>query len=549
MNVNSNITGLGSLIISNSGTGQVKLFGSNTFAGGVTMSNGTLSLGHAWALGTGSLTIATSGAILDNASTTALSLTTTNQQAWNSSFTFTGTGNLTMGPGTVTLGTNVTVTTSAKVFTVPGAIAGAYALVKDGAGTLVLTNGGNNFSSLTVNNGTNQLGSGGAGVNVLGSAIVTNNGVLTFNFGSTGSALYSNQISGTGSLNLQNTSIIYLSGSNSYSGGTYLSSGTSRLAAGNDNALGGGALYFINSGSELSATGKATRTLANSLVFSNNATLGNGTDSGLLNLTGNVNLASAWRQLTISSEVNMAGVVSNGGFTKLGSSTLTLSGANVFGSGLSNAAGTLVIGNDSALGTGLLTFSGGSLSNTGNHVVANDVNLGSSARISVASGESLTLGGVITNAGGLVKIAGGTLSLNGNNSYAGATLVSNGTLRVNGVSSGTGGLTVYSNATLGGTGSLRGVTIADGGWLAPGNSIGTLTVSNLTLSSGSLLSFELAATNASDQVVDLGTLTLAQMSFSNFAFSTNAGFGIGTYTLINAALHNGIFNPVTNESF
>ena len=198
---------------------------------------------------------------------------------------------------------------------------------------------------------------------------------------------------------------------------------------------------------------------------------------------------------------------------------------------------------------GLLTFSGGSLSNTGNHVVANDVNLGSNARISVAVGEVLTMGGAITNAGGLTKLGGGTLSLNGNNSYSGATRVSNGTLRVNGVSSGTGGLTVYSNATLGGTGSLRGVTIADGAWLAPGNSIGTLTVSNLTLGSGSLLNFELAATNASDKVIDLGTLTLAQMSFSNFAFTTNSGFGAGTYTLIDAALHNGIFNPVTNEAF
>jgi autotransporter-associated beta strand protein len=144
--INSNITGLGSLVISNTGAGITRLASSNTFVGGVTVSTGGLTLAHAWALGTGPLTIAGPGSLLDS-SVSSLVIATTNAQAWNANFTFTGTQGLNLGPGTVTLGTNVTLTVAANTLTVPGMITGAYALTKAGAGTLLLRNN-NTFSRL-----------------------------------------------------------------------------------------------------------------------------------------------------------------------------------------------------------------------------------------------------------------------------------------------------------------------------------------------------------------------------------------------------------------
>ena len=177
-------------------------------------------------------------------------------------------------------------------------------------------------------------------------------------------------------------------------------------------------------------------------------------------------------------------------------------------------------------------------------------NLGLAVALYVgANGASTEYSGSLGGGGSLIKEGAGTLNLGGNNSYSGATIVSGGTLRVNGAYTGGGLLSVASNAVLGGTGSLAHVTLSDGARLAPGNSLGTLTVSNLTLPSASLLDFELAATNVSDKVVALGTLTLAPMDFSNFTFTTNAGFGAGSYTLIDAAVFSGSFNAVTNLDF
>lgn len=240
--------------------------------------------------------------------------------------------------------------------------------------------------------------------------------------------------------------------------------------------------------------------------------------------------------------------------------TTATNGANVLnlsGGTINLGSGGLITNTPGGSATYAILLSGGtlgaqqawssalnmSLSNSGVGAVtfrASDTN---------ASASDITLSGTLSGSGGVIKTGGGTLWLNGNNSYSGNTSVSNGSLRVNGVSSGTGMLTVYSNASLGGTGSLRSVTLANGGHLSPGNSIGTLTVSNLTLTTGSLFDFELAATNASDKVVDLGTLSLAQLSFSNFSFSTNAGFGAGSYVLVDASAHANSFAAITNESF
>ena len=122
------------------------------------------------------------------------------------------------------------------------------------------------------------------------------------------------------------------------------------------------------------------------------------------------------------------------------------------------------------------------------------------ASILSGGGATHTFNGVTLNLGdwgGLTKTGSGTLVLNNNNVYNGPTVVSNGVLWINGTNSltGTSGGTNYSGGgtftvyggTLGGTGMISGaVDIMSGGTIAPGDSIGTLTLgSDLTLESGS----------------------------------------------------------------
>ena len=97
----------------------------------------------------------------------------------------------------------------------------------------------------------------------------------------------------------------------------------------------------------------------------------------------------------------------------------------------------------------------------------------------------------------IIKDGSGTLTITGNNSYSGGTIVNSGTLLVNGRGDlGDGNITVNNSGTLGGDSSnpiiSRGVfgngnthlTVAAGGNLAPGNggnNTAILTVNALTL--------------------------------------------------------------------
>jgi len=82
-------------------------------------------------------------------------------------------------------------------FTGSGNIAGAASLTKNGSGSLLVDNTGvDNFVSVTINNGTLQLGTNGPDGSI--SAVnITNNGALIVN--RSGSLTLSSAIAGTGS--------------------------------------------------------------------------------------------------------------------------------------------------------------------------------------------------------------------------------------------------------------------------------------------------------------------------------------------------------------
>jgi autotransporter-associated beta strand protein len=143
--------------------GVLTLAGNNSnAAGGVTLSAGTLNINHNNALGTGTFTIAAS-TIINNSSGTAVSNTTNNNaQVWNGSFTFTGGSNLNLGSGNVTLGSSLTVTTSANNLTVGGVIddgaTNTFNLTKAGTGTLTLGGASTYGGTTTINEGILKIG-------------------------------------------------------------------------------------------------------------------------------------------------------------------------------------------------------------------------------------------------------------------------------------------------------------------------------------------------------------------------------------------------------
>lgn len=163
----------------------------------------------------------------------------------------------------------------------------------------------------------------------------------------------------------------------------------------------------------------------------------------------------------------------------------------------------------------------------------NAINFGGLQRVvRVANGSAAVdarLSGVLSAGltGGLVKEGDGTLELTAVNTYGGETWVKAGTLNINGTLGGSAGaspcstVNVFSNGTLGGTGTLylaigKSVTVAGGGTLAPGNAdVGTLTVNGaFTLAEGAVYQWDCQA-GVGDRVAltgSGGTLTLPSVA-------------------------------------
>jgi fibronectin-binding autotransporter adhesin len=166
-----NIANVGTtLALYKMGTSALTLDGNNTYSGGTFLGQGTLNVNSATALGSGAVTF--NGGNIDNTSGSAKTLTTNNVQAWNQNFTFTGTNDLNMGTGAVTINAARTVTVNGGKLTVGGDISGEFGLTKSGAGTLTLTGTGSTF-------GTNAVATVNINAGTLEVAKLSNRGVAS----------------------------------------------------------------------------------------------------------------------------------------------------------------------------------------------------------------------------------------------------------------------------------------------------------------------------------------------------------------------------------
>lgn len=155
---------------------------------------------------------------------------------------------------------------------------------------------------------------------------------------------------------------------------------------------------------------------------------------------------------------------------------------------------------------------------------------------------SITDGSATMN---LVKNNGGMLTLGGANTYSGTTALNGGTMLVNGAT-GVGGVTVASSATLGGSGTINGpVTVQSGGTLAPGNSIGVLTVSNNVSLAGTTLMEISRSPLTNDQLRVTGTLNYnGTLSVVNLSGALAGG---DSFKLFSAASSSGNFSTLAGS--
>lgn len=383
----SEIAGVGGL--KKLGTGTLTLSASNRYSGGTELAGGTLQVGHSQALGSGMLTVTSASSLR---SSVATSLDNTFHLRNGLSLT----GN--------------------QALTLRGTLAGVGGLIKQGAGDLTLT-GFNMFTGgVELQAGRLSVGSpaalgvgalrvrGDASLEAMTPLYLTNSvdlmaGTLT-HMGSSALTL-PGTISGPGRLAQSGPGTLTLVGSNTYTGGTTLTNGS--LVLGHASALGGGALTA--SGGELDIIGSMDL----NTVITIDGTLGVGRRGQTLNLTNTV-----------------GGV---GTLNKLGTGTLTLSGANSHAGGTGLAGGVLELGHASALGTGSLRVTGdATLRTSAIGALLNPITLTNGA-LTIDVTQPLVASGDITGAGRLVKQGNDALTLTGRNAYTGGTDIVAGTLR------------------------------------------------------------------------------------------------------------------------
>jgi autotransporter-associated beta strand protein len=277
-----------------------------------------------------------------------------------------------------------------------------------------------------------------------------------------------------------------------------------------------------------------------------------------------------------------------GSLTKLSTSELTLSGNNSYTGGTFITLGTVTSGANGAIGTGPLTFnnsstarlnlngttntiSGITISGAGTRVIQNEGADATSAGeliFDIASGTNTIAAGTIVRNGSsaattwgtlaLTKNGAGTLDLANTNTYTGATTVNAGTLLINGSTAAGSAVTVANNATLGGNGTINGnITVEDGGILAPGSSIGTINVGQLSLDSGANLLFELTSNatagttydqiNGTSLILAGGTVNLTLNGVGTQSIALNDSFTLFTGSVTNFS--GTTFNIINNTDW
>ncbi|MDR5462549.1 autotransporter-associated beta strand repeat-containing protein [Salmonella enterica subsp. enterica serovar Apeyeme] len=539
------ISGSGQVV--KSGDETLTLSGANSYTGGTTISGGTLVASNVEALGSGDVTDnatleMNTGGDFDNAISGSGQVVKSGDETLTLSGSNTYTGGTLISGGTLVasnveaLGTG-DVTNDAVLElntggTFDNAISGSGHVVKSGDDALTLS-GANTYTGGTLISGGTLVATS---VDALGSGDVTNDAVLELNTGGD----FDNAISGSGQVVKSGDETLTLSGANSYTGGTLISSGT--LVASNVEALGTGdvtdnAVLELNTGgtfdNAISGSGQVVKSGDETLTLSGSNTYTGGTtiNDGTLIATSVDALGSGDVTDNAVLELNTGGTFDNaisgsGQVVKSGDKTLTLSGANSYTGGTTINDGTLVATSVDALGTGDVT---------------DDATL------------ELNTGGDFDNAiggsGNVVKSGADTLTLSGSNTYTGGTLISDGTLVASNVDAlGTGDVTDNATLELNTGGDFDNAISGRGQVVKSGDKTLTLSGANTytggtTINGGTLVASNVEALGSGD-IDNYASLQLnasGQFVTANLTTHDNATTAIGAGSALRA-------NTLTQEA-
>ena len=320
-----------------------------------------------------------------------------------------------------------------------------------------------------------------------GNSINLNSNILTIS--GSGNTSLTGTITGAGSIvksvsvNTAGEGALTFSGSNMFSGGVTLKSGT--IILGNKGALGSGALTIA--GGALDVTGAMSISAANTQNWNNDFTF---VGSNTLNTgTGSVVMGKAISLNVAASTLVVSSAISGGyGLTKTGNGILQLDAANTMGVTTVNAgqvtlsrvadagsggvtvntSGTAMINIGTAMGTGTLTLNAGSTLEVnankaigaGPMIWGGDFTFGgangfltSTGTVTLTNNVNFNVGGAYVQVKGigggyaLTKSGNGGLVINGSSSYSGGTTLNSGTLSLSDSGAlGTGPLTIAGGA-------------------------------------------------------------------------------------------------------
>nr|WP_275944979.1 autotransporter domain-containing protein [Bradyrhizobium sp. dw_411] len=337
-------------------------------------------------------------------------------------------------------------------------------------------------------------GAGGMGVQFNAAATFTNNNAVTGGNGGNG-GLDSGAGAPGGVGGVGGAGVSMLGGGTLNNFGTIIAgNGGTAPAATNGNNAGNGGVGVA--GSSLAITNSGTIQGGNGGLFTNAA------NPGIAGIGG---VAISGSDLTIVNSGTIKGGVSGDVAPVQASAINFTGGTNV----LEMRAGSAITGN-------VIAFS-----------AADTFRLGGTGN---ASFDASLIGTQYQGFGAFEKTGSSNWTLTGTATQVNAWSVNAGTLSVNGNLS-VSTITVNAGATLGGNGTVGNTTI-NGGTLAPGNSIGTLTVQgNLLLTAASRYIVEVSP-SGSDRTNVFGTATLG-------GATVTALFGVGSYvskqyTIVNA---------------
>lgn len=500
------ISGAGAVV--KAGTGTLVLSGNNTFAGGTTLSAGTLQVDSDTALGSGRLTIAGGTTVQAGGSSKR---TLVNAVSVDGNFTIGGsqdvefTNSISLGGGDRTLNiTNTGVTTFAGVMSNSW-----YATTtKTGAGTLVLK-GANTFQGpLKIDAGIvnlqNSLALGASangnavangaelqlqgGINVV-QADLSIQGSGTSGAGAINSLFGANFLST--SLNLAAASTIGVSsGSLTLSGSLATAQTLTTTGAGDllfNGGLMGSAAININGSGTVTFGGTSSNSNSGPITINHGGTLVLAKSAGTNAYQALVTINDGTLRLAASHQIpDFISVVvsSSKGLFDLAGHSDAIANLTMTGGAVTTGAGTLT-----------LSSSGGTITTNADAAVATiSGNLSSTAwatHFVVADGAAasdLDLSANFSGTSNLVKSGAGTMTLSGGNSYTGTTTIDLGTLKLGSAgSSNNGPLGTAAGATIvnaGGTLDLNGYTLLSAEAITlngtGANSAGALTNSTAT---------------------------------------------------------------------